>query len=78
MRLLDPRFHYVPVAQTDVLATWRRFGYRPMTDCERRARQRAAAPANERVGTLVRDLALTAGDAVAADGHRKPDLNLAG
>jgi hypothetical protein len=45
MRLLDQRFRYVPAAQTDVLATWRRFGFRPTTDSERRARQREAGAA---------------------------------
>jgi hypothetical protein len=40
MRLLDPRFRYVPAAHTDVSSTWRRFGFRPTTDSERRARQR--------------------------------------
>ena len=41
MRLLDPRFRYTPAANTDVSMTWRRFGFRPTTDSERRARQRA-------------------------------------
>lgn len=40
MRLLDSNFKYVPAAQTDVTQTWLRFGYRPTTDAERRARQR--------------------------------------
>jgi hypothetical protein len=39
MRLLDPGFRYVPSANTNVAATWKRFGYRPTTDAERRARQ---------------------------------------
>jgi len=39
MRLLDPRFKYIPAARTDVAATWRRFGYKPMTDAERRSRK---------------------------------------
>jgi hypothetical protein len=39
MRLLDPRFKYIPAARTDVAATWRRFGFRPTTDAERRARE---------------------------------------
>jgi hypothetical protein len=42
MRLLDPRFKYVPSARTDISATWRRYGFRPTTDAERRARQRAS------------------------------------
>jgi hypothetical protein len=43
MRLLDPGFRYVPSANTNVAATWKRFGYRPTTDAERRARQNRAA-----------------------------------
>lgn len=39
MRLLDPRFKYIPAARTDVTATWRRFGFRPTTDAERRSRK---------------------------------------
>ena len=38
MNLLDPRFKYVPAASTDVASTWRRFGYKPVTDEERRTR----------------------------------------
>jgi hypothetical protein len=43
MRLLDPGFRYVPAANTNVAATWRRFGYRPTTEAERRARQSRGA-----------------------------------
>jgi hypothetical protein len=39
MPLLDRNFPYVPSAHTDISATWRRFGFRPTTDSERRARQ---------------------------------------
>ena len=39
MGLLDPEFHYVPATRTDIRATWRRFGFRPTTEAERRARQ---------------------------------------
>jgi hypothetical protein len=38
MGLLDARFKYIPAARTDVAATWRRFGFRPTTDAERRFR----------------------------------------
>jgi hypothetical protein len=37
--MLDPEFHYVPATRTDIRATWRRFGFRPTTEAERRARQ---------------------------------------
>jgi len=38
--LFDPTFKYVPSSCTDVAATWRRFGFRPTTESERRARRR--------------------------------------
>lgn len=38
MSLLDPRFKYVPAISTDVLATFRRFGFQPTSDEERKAR----------------------------------------
>jgi hypothetical protein len=40
MGLLDPRFNYVPAAATDVASTWRRFGFNPGSNDERRARLR--------------------------------------
>lgn len=39
MRLLDPRFQYTPAVETDIRETWRKHGYRPTTEAERRARQ---------------------------------------
>jgi hypothetical protein len=42
MRLLDPRFKYIPAARTDVTATWRRFGFRPTTEADRRSRKAQA------------------------------------
>jgi hypothetical protein len=51
MRLLDPGFRYVPSANTNVTATWKRFGYRPTTEAERRARQsRAMDPSSSPTG----------------------------
>jgi hypothetical protein len=43
MRLLDPRFNYVPAAATDVAATWKRFGFDPKANAERRAGLRRVA-----------------------------------
>ena len=40
VRLLDPRFKYTPSTSTNVVNTWRRFGYRPTTVGERQARLR--------------------------------------
>ena len=30
--ILNPKFVYVPAAQTDVQRTWRKFGWMPKTD----------------------------------------------
>lgn len=38
MRLHNDGFRYVPSALTDVMETWKRFGFRLATDEERRAR----------------------------------------
>jgi hypothetical protein len=51
MSLLDPRFNYIPAAETDIAATWKRFGFDPRANAERRARLRrriadVAAPAH--------------------------------
>jgi hypothetical protein len=40
VRLLDPRFNYVPAVATDVGSTFRRFGFNPRANEERRARAR--------------------------------------
>jgi hypothetical protein len=42
MRLLDAKFKYVPSNSTNITTTWKRFGYRPTTEAERRARQSRA------------------------------------
>lgn len=44
MGLLDPRFRYVPAAATDVTSTWRRFGFKPTTETERRQRRQHDEP----------------------------------
>jgi hypothetical protein len=40
MRIYDPRFKYTPSLNTNILSTWKRFGFKPTTDAERQARQR--------------------------------------
>ncbi len=40
--ILDESFRYVPAVATSVAETWRRFGWRPTTDEERRTRRRPA------------------------------------
>jgi hypothetical protein len=42
MRLRNDTFRYVPSGETDVMATWMRFGYRPMSRDERLQRLRAS------------------------------------
>lgn len=42
MRILDARFKYTPSLQTNIMSTWKRFGFKPTTDAERQARQRRA------------------------------------
>ena len=39
--ILDASFRYVPAMATSVAATWRRFGWHPTSDKERRTRRRA-------------------------------------
>jgi hypothetical protein len=43
--ILDPSFRYVPALETDVAATWRRFGFDPRRNAERRAGRRRDAQA---------------------------------
>jgi hypothetical protein len=42
--ILDRSFRHVPAVATSVAETWRRFGWRPTTDAERRTRR---GPATE-------------------------------
>jgi len=41
--ILDRSFRYVPAAATSVVQTWRRFGWRPTTDDERKRRDQRTA-----------------------------------
>jgi hypothetical protein len=41
--ILDESFRYVPAVATSVAETWRRFGWRPTTDEERKTRRGPAA-----------------------------------
>ena len=62
MRLLDRRFRYVPAVATDVTATWRRFGFDPRQNEERRARRNRALAADiEANGKTASILALVSG-----------------
>ena len=44
MRAQEKQFRYVRSSDTDVSITWRRFGFQPTTDTERRARQPRRGP----------------------------------
>ena len=52
-RLLDLRFNYVPAAATDIAATWRRYGFDPRANQQRRElfRTRFSASAPELIET---------------------------
>ncbi|HVG05660.1 MAG TPA: hypothetical protein VM937_12050 [Burkholderiaceae bacterium] len=39
-RLLDLRFKYIPAAATDISATWRRYGFDPRVNNQRREQLR--------------------------------------
>ena len=47
MNLLDPRFKYIPAAETNVASTWKRFGFDPGANPERRARLKQAIAETE-------------------------------
>jgi hypothetical protein len=49
MKIYDPRFKYTQSMSTNIVSTWKRFGFKPTTEAERLARQRRAFP-NEPVG----------------------------
>jgi hypothetical protein len=47
-------FKYTPAAETNVLATWRKFGFRPTTYHQRRQRQGAGdAPLAAAAGAVI-------------------------
>jgi hypothetical protein len=58
MRIYDARFKYTPSTSTNIVSTWKRFGYKPTTESERLARQRRAlqADAGEQGGASVTPL----------------------
>ncbi len=41
--ILDNSFRYVPAVATSVMQTWRRFGWQPTTDDERKRRRSGLA-----------------------------------
>jgi hypothetical protein len=53
MRLLDTRFKYTPSTSTNIVATWKRYGYKPTTEAERQARQRRVLGLPAKDGSVV-------------------------
>ena len=39
MNITDPRRKWVPAVNTDIRDTWKKHGFKPTTEAERRARQ---------------------------------------
>jgi hypothetical protein len=66
MRLLDAKFKYTPSTSTNIVATWKRHGYKPTTEAERQARQRRA------MGLTKKDASV-----VQLDGVKRAALRLA-
>jgi len=50
--ILDKSFAYIPSTATAVQATWRRYGWRPLSDEEREKRSRVTRTADGRVVQL--------------------------
>lgn len=51
--ILDASFRYAPSFATSVVTTWRRAGWRPTTDDERKARQRSAVSDGSKASHVV-------------------------
>ena len=47
MRIYDARFKYTPAMSTNIVSTWKRFGFKPTTEAERLARQRRSYGGDE-------------------------------
>ena len=45
MSILDPRFKYTSALSTNVMSTWKKFGFKPTTEAERIAREEERAAA---------------------------------
>jgi hypothetical protein len=64
MGILDARFKYTPSLHTNVVSTWKRFGFKPTTEAERMARQRQTYPGGARSTGLAARASVTQLDPV--------------
>lgn len=53
-RILDPKFKYVPSASTNIADTFRRAGWKPMTEAERKRAQERLHQAKEAAPQVLR------------------------
>jgi hypothetical protein len=56
MRIYDARFKYTPSLSTNIVSTWKRFGFKPTTEADRLARQRRLFGDDEPAGASVTQL----------------------
>lgn len=70
--ILDRSFRYVPSVSTSVADTWRRFGWRPTTQCERDARSNPIDAAPSKSVPRRADIASASRDALRVNAPQPP------
>lgn len=59
MRIYDARFKYTPALSTNIVSTWKRFGFEPTTEAERLARQRRSYGNDDNAARAESDASIT-------------------